>query len=97
MVLPMVIGLICGVAGFLPLLGAISGVRRVTSTSNFSHLSILLLAVAGSIAVLLIATFICISVARDNVFWFVIAEAIGLVASAIIFGVKTFIVRRNKH
>ncbi|GEM_PF-433643 len=95
MALAIILGLVCGVAAFLPLLGATRAVRRVTKTSNFSHLSILLLAVAGSIIVLFVATFICISVDRNDAFWFVLGEAIGLVVFAIWYGIKTFI-RRKK-
>lgn len=96
MALAAILGCICGLVSFLPLLGATSAVRRVTKTSNLSHLSILLLAVAGSFVVLFVSTFICISVDRNDVFWFVVGEAVGLIAFAVAYGIKTFNLRK-KH
>ena len=85
------LGALAGVLGFLPLIGATVAVKHVTSTSNFSHVTILILALLGSMIVLAGSVIICVAVNRQDVLAFVGAEAAGLVASAVVFGLsRTF-------
>ncbi|WP_283171409.1 hypothetical protein [Curtanaerobium respiraculi] len=88
MALPVILGFMVGALGFIPLIGAVVAVRHVTKVSNFSHASILLLAVAGSTAVLLGGALICIAFFRESALPFVGGEAAGLLAAALVFVVR---------
>lgn len=81
------LGVISGILAFAPLGVGLRASRKVTRTSNFGHASILLLSVLASFAVLIVPVVICITWARDVVLPFVLAEAIALSASAIVFGI----------
>lgn len=87
MVLAIALGAVSGIAAFVPLLIGLRASRKVTQTSNFGHASILVLAIVASFAVLGGTSFLCITFARDLVMPFTVAEALGLSASAIVFGV----------
>ena len=65
------LGALAGVLGFLPLIGATVAVKHVTSTSNFSHVTILILALLGSMIVLAGSVIICVAVNRQDVLAFV--------------------------
>lgn len=86
--LPVILGFVVGAIGFLPLTGAVVAVKHVTKTSNFSHASILLLAVAGSTAVLLGGALTCIMLFRESALPFAGGEAAGLIAAAIVFIIR---------
>ena len=92
--LPIILGFIAGALGFLPLMGAVYAVRYVTSTSNFSHASILLLSILGSTIVLAGAVIICALLSRDNLLPFVGGAAAGLIITAIAFGVRKVILNK---
>ena len=87
MVFAAVLGALAGVIGFLPLMGSFALAKRVTSTSNLSYLSACLLGLLGSLLILACAAILCIVVARDSVLPFVVAEAVALSVSAVVFGV----------
>lgn len=86
MILPIVLGAVCGVLGFVPLMAGLRLARKATSTSNLGHAGALLLGVFGSF-ILLIGTLIaCIVVARDAVLPFTLAEVVALTVSAVAYG-----------
>ncbi len=87
MALSIILGLLAGFVGFLPLLGALRLTKKVTTTSNFSHMSALLLGVLVSFLLLFGAILTCKLVAPDLVFPFGVAEVAALSVTAIIFGV----------
>lgn len=89
MIAAIVLGVILGVLAFIPLMIGLRVSRKVTRTSNFGHASILLLAVFGSLAVLVVSIVICITWMRDLVLPFVVAEALALSVAAIAFGIYT--------
>lgn len=89
-----IIGIIIGAASFIPLWGGLQLAKRVTSTSNLSHAGSLLLAVFGSALVLFGAAVICILVDRADALPFVLAEVGGITVTAIVFGVKTLVVKK---
>ncbi|MBQ9069514.1 MAG: hypothetical protein IJ131_10770 [Eggerthellaceae bacterium] len=91
MALAIILGALAGILGFLPLVGATIAVKRVTSTSNFSHVTILIVALVGSMVVLAGSVFACVAIDRQDILAFVGAEAAGLVVSAVAFGIsRTF-------
>ena len=87
MALAICLGVLAGVLGFLPLYGATVAVKHVTSTSNFSHVTVLVLALVGSFVILAGSVIACAMLNRQDILAFVGAEAAGLVVSAIVFGV----------
>ncbi len=88
MVAAIVCGVLAGVIGFVPLFIGLRKTRKVPLTDNFGRMSILFVALLISFVVMLIAAVLCASLAYDVAMPFVLAEALSLSASAIIFGVK---------
>lgn len=80
-------GLLAGVVGFLPLLVGLRMTKKVTSTSNFGHMSILIISLIVSFVVMFALAMLCVVVARDYAMPFVLAEAVALSVVAIVFGV----------
>ena len=87
MVIAIVLGLACGVIGFLPLTLGLKLARQATPTSNFGHAGSLLLGVLLSFLLLAGGVFACIFLARDLALPFVLAEAAGLVFFALGYGI----------
>ena len=81
------IGAAVGVAGFTPLVYGMNKARMATPTSNFGHAGSLLLGVLLSFVALAVATVLCVMFFRDLAVPFVLAEAVGLIAAAVAFGV----------
>ncbi len=81
------LGLLSGALGFVPLLVGLRMTKKVTETSNFGHMAILMLALVISFVILFAAAIICINVARDMALYFALSEAIGLCVVTIGFGV----------
>jgi len=94
--LAIIIGIIAGALSFLPLLGALVMTQRLSSTSNLSHASTLLLAVFGSMVVLFGSAVICIFIDRADILPFALGEAVGIIVVAVVFGVRKFILGRKK-
>lgn len=88
-----VIGLVVGALGFMPLVAGLKLARKATATSNLGEAGGLLLGVFGSFAVLLIPAVICIVVARDMTVALVLAEACALVIAAVVYGVSRLVRR----
>ena len=89
-----VLGVIVGVVGFLPLVAALSAAKHVTSTSDFSNATILILAVLGSSAVLFGAAVACIVSNRDELLFFAGGEVAGIIVAAVAFGVKRILLKK---
>ena len=87
MFVAIVLGIVVGIAGFYPLVFGMNKARLATPTSNLGHAGALLLGVLLSLVILAVATIVCIVFAREWVVPFVLAEAGGLIAAAIAFGV----------
>ena len=88
MVAAIICGALAGIVVFATLLIGLRQTRKVTATSNFGHMSILLVSLVISFALMFAFVIICANVARDVALPFVLAEAVALSATAIIFGVR---------
>lgn len=88
MVLTIVLGVLSGVLGFLPLYGGFRMTKKVTRTSNFGYTSTLLLSVFASFVILVGALVVCAVFARDMLVPFVAAEIAALIVAAIAFGIS---------
>ncbi len=88
MFVAIVVGIVIGVACFAPLVYGMNKARMATPTSNFGHAGSLLLGVLLSFVALGVATVVCVMFFRDLAVPFVLAEAGGLIAAAVVFGVN---------
>ena len=91
MALAIVLGAVSGVVGFLPLFIGLRLTKRVTATSNFGYMSILIISLIVSFALLFVFAIVCVNVARDIALPFALAEAVALSVTAIVFGVKRMV------
>ena len=83
-----ILGLLSGILGFVPLAVGLHMTKKVTETSNFGHMAILMLALLISFVLLFAVAVACVMVARDIVLYFVLSEAIGLCLVTIGFGIS---------
>lgn len=90
-------GLLAGVVGFAPLLVGLHMTRKVTATSNFGYMSILIFSLIISFIVMLGLAMLCVFIARDYAMPFVLSEAVALSASAIAFGVRKLVSNRKER
>lgn len=97
MAVAIVCGAIAGIIGFVPLIVGLRMTRKVTATSNFGHMSILLLSLIISFVLMFAFAIICVNVARDVAMPFVLAEAVALSVFAIAFGVKRTLMGKEKQ
>lgn len=81
-------GALAGVVGFVPLLVGLEKTKKVTSTSNFGHMAILIISLVISFALMFAFAIACALIARDLALYFVLAEAVALSVVAIVFGAK---------
>ena len=87
MVGAIIVGILVGAAGFLPLIGGMNLAKKATPTSNLGHTAALLLGVFGSFAVIAIPMVFCVAYFRDLAIPMVVAEALTLIAVAIAYGI----------
>ena len=95
MVIAVIAGLIVGIVGFIPLFIGLRMTRKVTRTSNFGHMAILIISLVISFALLFVLALVVNALAdHDSAMAFVFAEAVGLSVAAIGFGISRL--RNNK-
>ena len=83
-----ILGLLSGVLGFLPLFVGLRMTKKVTETGNFGHMAILMLALLISFALLFACAIACVMLARDLALHFALSEAVGLCLVTIGFGIS---------
>ena len=88
MVVAIVVGLVVGVGSFAPLIFGMNKARVATPTSNLGHAGSLLLGVLLSFIILGGAMIVCALFFRDVAIPFVLAEAGGIAAAAVAFGIS---------
>ena len=87
MVVAVVLGLLAGLLGGLPLVLGIRVVNGMDAQNSAAgYLTPVLLALGGSLVVLAFATILCVAVAREFALPFVLAEAAALIVAALVFG-----------
>ena len=89
------LGLIAGVLAFLPFVWALKAQRNVTDTSHLSYSSILVLALVGSIGVLIAATVACIFLNREGLLPFAVSEAAALIVASMAYGIWRVLLRNR--
>ena len=87
MALAIVLGVVCGLLGVLPLYAGTHIVNRMDAQKSAAgYLTPVLLALGGSIIVLAFATVVCVAVARSLALYFVLAEAGAIIVAALVYG-----------
>ena len=82
MVLAIALGILAGIAGFLPLVFGLHRVKHMTDSGNLEHMGLLF-----SFVLMFAFAILCINVNRDAALPFVLSEAGALSVTAIAFGV----------
>ena len=91
MAVAIALGLLAGAVGFVPLAFGLRMTKRVTSTSNFGPMAILMLCLLVSFVILFASAILCVTLARDLALPFALAEAVALCVVTIGFGVSRII------
>lgn len=91
MAVAIVLGVLAGIVGFLPLFGSLQLAKRATKTSNLGHMGSLLLGVLVSFLLLFGAALACILLARNLALPFALAEVLALIVVAIGFGIMRLV------
>lgn len=86
--LAVVVGALIGAAGFVPVFATATRARKMLATNSVGSLGLLLLSLLISFLVMLVAVVLCANIARSVLFYFVIALALGLSATAIFYGIR---------
>jgi len=94
MAVDVVLGALAGVLGFAPLALGLRLTKRTTATSNFGPMAILMLCLLVSFAILFASAIACVTLARDVVLYFALAEAISLCVVTIGFGVSRILKKK---
>ncbi len=94
MAVAVALGALAGVLGFAPLALGLRLTKRTTATSNFGPMAILMLCLLVSFAVLFASAIACVTLARDVVLYFALAEAISLCVVTIGFGVSRILMKK---
>ncbi|MGI6104727.1 MAG: hypothetical protein ACOYD7_00865 [Raoultibacter sp.] len=87
MVFSILLGALSGILGFLPLIFGMRLAQKATPTSNLGHAGALLLGVLLSFLIIAVTMVLCLVIARDAAFSFVIAEAAGLIGTGVVYGI----------
>ena len=85
MAIAILLGAILGVVGFIPLFIGLRLTRRVTATSNFGYMSILIISLIVSFVLLFVFAALFFGFDHDNGIPFLFAEVVALSAAAIGF------------
>lgn len=86
--LAVIAGIIAGAVSLVPLFAGLHATRRMEAQESAAgYLTPMLIALAGSFLILVLATLICVLAARPFVAPFAIAEAATLVIGALGFGI----------
>ena len=94
MAVAVALGALAGVLGFAPLALGLRLTKRTTATSNFGPMAILMLCLLVSFAILFASAIACVTLARDVVLYFALAEAISLCVVTIGFGVSRILMKK---
>lgn len=87
MLAAILLGIVTGFIGFLPLVAAFRATKRNPKTGVFSPMVKLIFGLIISFAILLVATLVFIAFDKPDAMFFVLTEAIVLCITAIVFGI----------
>ena len=96
MVLSIVLGIVVGIIGFLPLFAGFQLTRKATGTSALGQAGALMLGVLISFLLLLGALMVCVFFMRDVAVPFTFSVIGALLVSAVAFGIERMLWKRTE-
>lgn len=96
MAIAILLGVIAGVVGFVPLVIGLNLVHRHPEEGNFGPMSKLLLGLVASFLLLVVFAVLFVAFDKGNALPFVLSEAAALSVSAIVFGIRSQQLRKKK-
>ncbi|MDD6785808.1 MAG: hypothetical protein PUD81_06125 [Eggerthellales bacterium] len=89
LVIAIVLGALVGAVGFVPMLKLSTRMRKMMAEkNNVGSVGLLLLSLAVSFLVMILVILVVAKLAKDVLLPFVLALALGLSATAIVYGIK---------
>lgn len=95
MVLALILGVLAGAIGFIPLVIALARTKHNPQTGNFAPMAKLLLGLFASFAVLVGCAILFVAFDKPDGLFFALAEALALSISAIAYGIHSHQVRKK--
>lgn len=87
MAIAILIGILIGIVGFLPLLGALKISKKIVATRTGLNAAVMIFSILISLAILIVSMLIFNDLNHSNILPFVLSAAITLIITAIGFGI----------
>ncbi|WP_079536279.1 hypothetical protein [Phoenicibacter congonensis] len=87
MAIAILIGILIGIVGFLPLLGALKISKKIVATRTGLNAAVMIFSILISLAIMIVSMLIFNDLNHSNILPFVLSAAITLIITAIGFGI----------
>lgn len=87
MAIAILIGILIGIVGFLPLLGALKISKKIVATRTGLNAAVMIFSILLSLAIMIVSVLIFNDLNHSNILPFVLSAAITLIITAIGFGI----------
>lgn len=87
MAIAILIGILIGIVGFLPLLGALKISKKIVATRTGLNAAVMIFSILISLAIMIVSMLIFNELNHSNILPFVLSAAITLIITAIGFGI----------
>lgn len=87
MAIAILIGILIGIVGFLPLLGALKISKKIVATRTGLNAAVMIFSILLSLAIMIVSILIFNDLNHSNILPFVLSAAITLIITAIGFGI----------
>lgn len=87
MAIAILIGILIGIVGFLPLLGALKISKKIVATRTGLNAAVMIFSILISLAIMIVSMLIFNDMNHSNILPFVLSAAITLIITAIGFGI----------
>lgn len=87
MAIAILIGILIGIVGFLPLLGALKISKKIVATRTGLNAAVMIFSILISLAIMIVSMLIFNDLNHSNILPFVLSAAITLIVTAIGFGI----------
>lgn len=87
MAIAILIGILIGIVGFLPLFGALKISKKIVATRTGLNAAVMIFSILISLAIMIVSMLIFNDLNHSNILPFVLSAAITLIITAIGFGI----------
>ena len=87
MAIAILFGILIGIIGFLPLLGALKISKKIVATRTGLNAAVMIFSILISLAILIVSMLIFNDLNHSNILPFVLSAALTLIVTAIGFGI----------